>query len=530
MCGIRPLILCATLFAAALSGPGVATDPFARAVDTPSDISLYVHVENTGELRAAVATRPVAAVFHRMLREAGPAWATLTRQAGVDPLDVWLQRRVTLMVREDGPRRDWLLLTEIDVERHRRLERRLRPRRLAPVGSFAIAELPEHAIRWAQTGERELAIGPMPAGRLMNEHLRRRHRGVRPDRALGDHESLTRLRRRPGDTIGVFVRHAALMGGWSIARARIEADRVQVRHAARFDHTPFRGPVATTDWDISPLAAFRPEALGVLIEPVEAWPESLDGFVQATLGVPLLSAAMRANRRDCQVITFGEVEGRLEAQGVDQLLPAAALAIRIRNRRGALDELDDHLIRFSAGLDRLQPAEALVPPPVAEAGDAQTFRHVDLRRWMHAFAPEQPLLQSVGLSWAVASGGQGSFYVIATHPEQLARTVTAIEEAAPGPPDVGRWAGGGCLDGGRVGRHLRSYADEAARLAVDDPEAVDALRETFLTLSDLAAGFDWCQWRLKRPCERTMHLDVELELRPGVSDAAGPEKKLPREP
>ncbi len=118
----------------------------------------------------------------------------------------------------------------------------------------------------------------------------------------------------------------------------------------------------------------------------------------------------------------------------------------------------------------------------------------------------------MSLDWTVVSGPFGSYYVIATHPEHLDRAVAALQTERRSVPQTGRWTNCGTMNGRRVGIHLRSYSEQAERLAADDPQAAADFKGTLLMLSELADGIDRCRWRLSRPSSKEMTLDLDILL------------------
>jgi hypothetical protein len=94
--------------------------------------------------------------------------------------------------------------------------------------------------------------------------------------------------------------------------------------------------------------------------------------------------------------------------------------------------------------------------------------------------------------------------------------VEALAELEPGTPCKRATACRGRADGVRLGHHLRSHAAQAGLLS-DDPER---LRRSLDVFGGLAAGAECIDWTLRRPCEKTVELEVTIRLSPPISAPA----------
>jgi hypothetical protein len=123
-------------------------------------------------------------------------------------------------------------------------------------------------------------------------------------------------------------------------------------------------------------------------------------------------------------------------------------------------------------------------------------------------------MPSISLNWCVAQTPSGSYYVIATHPEQLEEMLAALRRLEEDGSDVGRWASCGLAHGPRLSHHLRSLAEQAPRFTDPArPEDAEAFRSTLDLLALLGDGLDRARWKMERPSRERMRLEVSLELR-----------------
>ena len=71
------------------------------------------------------------------------------------------------------------------------------------------------------------------------------------------------------------------------------------------------------------------------------------------------------------------------------------------------------------------------------------------------------------------------------------------------------------IDGQRLGRHLRAAADNDGLLAMvlHPGDFAQNLKE----FAVFAEGIQNCSWKSRRPCARSLHVDVEIVLSPAES-------------
>jgi hypothetical protein len=489
----------------------------------PPRVTMFVHVEDAAALRHDLRARPIATFGKRLLDggAADGAWSAFARTVRVNEaalFDGLFGRRCSLFLAPgEGERGDWALVTEIAPDTARWLHRAVKPVYDLPRWGLRLGTIPEHDLRFAALGELYL-IGPRRG--LLFTDMAERIGGAVEAPSLADDPAFDRSRLHTAGRLGMFIRHDPFVGGWSVLSAEIEGDRVDLRHAAQFEHPPFQRQRTELEWNMAPLQALEQSAVMAVIEPTDIGGGLGATFIETELGESLLSEAMRRNLCECRIFTIGEIEGRMEPHKTDMLMPSGVLAMKVKNDETAEREIDKHVVRLVNAVNRVDEGAFLVEVPALPELRGQRYRHIDLRPATEHFGGGFPIMRSVTLNWTVARGPYGSFYVVATHPDQLRETVAALESGPPRPEQRGRWTSCGTVDGPRAARQLESYGDQAALLAVPDPQARTFLRETLRDLAALAQGVERCRWKLQRPSENEVDLSVELVLSRPVS--AGP--------
>ncbi|MCP3904743.1 MAG: hypothetical protein GY715_14040 [Planctomycetes bacterium] len=510
--------------------------PFADARRAPADVDLYLHIEDAAATRAALAERPIARAFIRSWRDSAlsRAWSAIAMAAASDAdtlFDTWLGERFTFVARplENGGGVDWALWTKVDATKAGDTLARLRPHQRSPRANLPVAELPEHGLRIARAGA-FFVIGPASSTALFNDVVDRFGRDEAGE-SLAALPALQRARSLGTGSTACFIRHAPPFDGWSAMIGRLEGGQLRLRHVGRYDAPPFDRPVTELSIDWSLLDAFEQRSLIAVVEPTDIGGGQHELFMQAALDVPIISASTRMKFGKRRVYAIGEQEGRLADEPVDLLLPAGAVAIELRDTENVEEQLDRDLLEVARAVNDLVPAAHRATLPRRIMAEPGTTRHLDLRPVMNELGDGLPLLRTASLNWAVTRGPQGSFCVIASHPEHLDETISAL--GAPcGPARTERMTSCGTMSGRRVGMHLRTYGAQAAKLAAPDPETVVAFRETMLLLADLADGVDRCRWQVRRPSREEMSLEIQITLSPPESTdgppPAGPSGKQPR--
>jgi hypothetical protein len=531
MSALGAVILSITLSVGPETGASSGAGPFDAAALVPPDVTLFLQAEDAASIRMELADRPMRELFRQLLTtgEAVRAWRRLAAAAGVEDealFDVWLGRRFTFVMRPADETPDWALICEVDPKPAREVLRRLNPRRMAPRHQRPVSELPEHELLIASEGSTYF-IGPTTPGRLFDDLLASVAGDSRPQETLADDPAMVQARSLGAGEVGLFVRHELPLGGFSAFVINVDGERILLHQAGRYENPPFQRPVTELAWDAAPLEAFRDKALLAVAEPTDIGGGPLEVFIEATLETPLLSESIRRNLDRRRLFVVGEVEGRQEEQGVDLLLPTLSIVIEIKDPQGAELELDEQVLNCAEAISRLaqrsfeaastEEKEARAGVPALRVPSIDTFhpgemRHIDLGPVMQRFGPDHPILRSVTLDWSVASGPLGNYCVVATHPEQLRRTIEALQSPCGKATHREKITSAGFMDGRRVARQLRSFSEQAELLAETDGQAVASFRETMLLFSELAAGIERCSWKLRRPSEKEVRLEARIIL------------------
>ncbi len=512
---LRSILLCL-----ALARPGLGTDdPFANALIAPPDVRLYVHIEGAAAIRAELRDRPIA----RWLRSltAGDllpaAWQRLATEAGREPgglFDPVFGRRVTVLSRGVDDAAEWVVLTAVQREVSTALLDRLAPVVLGPRRDVGLFRLPEHGLLLAR-GNGFMAAAPETSVGLLHEVIDNRA-GATPDRGLAGHEAIGRGRALGGGQVGVFMRHAQPLGGWSVAVATLDGDEIRTRYASRFDHTPFRSRVTRLHWDPAPVLSLEARTLLSVIEPTDTAGGPFDAFVTATLGEPPVTTALGTMLGPRRITAVSDVEGRLEDPPFDLMFPTVARVYEVNDAASAWRALDTHMLRLLGALNSLgEGAFALDVPDPATFTDGGP-RRVEIGRLATWLLGDLPGMDRVSLNWTVVSNGDpggGGWCVIATHPAPLAAVADALRRGGPGGEALaGPWTSCGTVDGRRLASHLGVWGAAAGMLA--PPGSAQGLREALELVGGLAGGIDLCRWRLARPSDHAVTAEAEISLSP----------------
>jgi hypothetical protein len=501
--------------------------PFADAQLAPPDTQLYMHVRDAAALRRLVADRPLGEWIKGLLDgDAGAFCAALSRAVGMsesDLFDFWLGRSATLITRRAaGGRMEWVLLTDQgDVDRAEAILASMRPTNLPPQASLPVRLLPDQHLLASREGNRYIIGSSEPRG-LFDEMLRRWGSGAAAP-SLADEKTIAMGRALAAGPVEVFYRHGdALYAGSSVLVAQVDGPHVTVHHRACFEDPPFARPPTKCRWNRAPLDAFEDHALVAMIEPTDIGEGRFWKFLeQVVLRWPLLSDALRGRIDDCRILALSEVDGRMEPGGMDMLVPAGVLALKLKCKPGeAQADLDASMLKVVDSINSLGEGSYLVDVPQTREMPAGLPRHVDLSSAMDHLTGGFPIMRSVSLDWTVAGGPNGSFCLIGTHPQQLRDAARAIRESPAGAACIGDWSSCGTLDGEALGRHLGTYAEHPGLFTrrdpshgdAQDPEQIRVVQSTMRMFSGLASSIERCRWQMRRPCERTMELEVQITL------------------
>lgn len=517
------LLVMTRLVAAPQSGDAAAVDPFERAAIAPADLSLYVHIENAADLRRELADRPIARWLHAAAgtSDVHKAWIDFAKAAGMNEgrvFDDCLGRSCTLMVRDAG---EWALIAQPTEDRISRLMQRLKPRVREPRHGMAIVELPEQEVLIARNSQL-MVIAPKAHPALLYELMPALEAPSAPTPAAAPDQpqSAFLLGRELGaGQIGVMIRHDPPMGGYSVAVAQLHGDLLTIKHAATFDHAPFQHGVTKLQCDFSPVMTFENRSLVAYMQPTDIHDGPVESFITASLGEGLLSGQMRDNLGDRRLIVIGEVDGRTLEKPVDLLNTTFVACMQVKKSEPAMRQLDEHMVKLAGRMNALGKGAYLVKMPHVRAMKCDEPREVDLGAAGEWFTGGFPIMQNIALTWTVAEGPQGAWYVIGSNRQSLDEVADVLRQAPRRDQKmIGTFDSCGIGNGIRLSRHLQSWGERAADFA--DPQRVNELRTTLHLMSELAGGMQNCQWQLERPSQNEMRLNVQIKLAPPESSRA----------
>lgn len=506
--------------ACARAASGAAADPFADASLAPANIDMFLHVENAGRIRAAIAERPIAAWLDGVLagKAMQAAWKEVARACQLSESELFdrvFGASCTLITRQGG---EWALLTQIEERRATELLSRLKVRILPPRQGLAICELPEQEMIIGRDGGR-LLIGASRNAGLFNDVLARMVGRAAAGSSLGGQAFMELSRELGPGTAAVVIRHEEPLGGQSLAVADLsdlaERGTIAIRNASQFENPLFDHPVTKLSCDFSPVAGFRSRALVAMGEPMDVGDGPLEAYLSASLRQSLMSQAMRDNLKDRRLLVVGEHDFR-DAQGRSEYFsPTLVACMEVKDRERARAQLDEQMVRLTRAMSDLNEGALLEP---LKTPDLQRMlpgepREVDLNP---LFAGGFPVMKSVSLAWTVAESPTACWFVVGTERQSLDETVKTL----CGPPAAneafsGKFDNCGVCNGPRISRHLLSWGDQAQKLA--EPGKADELKSTLRAMADLAAGLQECEWQLARPTAQSMRLNVQIRLSPSGS-------------
>ena len=526
---MRPTILiAASVLVTGFSA--MAADPFRVAALAPPDVQLLVHIDGAAALRTQLQDRPIAAWLGAWLAEGQlpGAWQRLSQAVGLDEaalFDACLGRELTLLSRSGASKAEWVVVTEIDLDRSTALLAKLAPVVLAPRKNVGVFHLAGQDLLLARA-DRLVLIAPDDHQGLFQAVLA--NLAALPAQSLAQHPGIKQGRDLGPGRVGVFIRHELPLGGWSVGVADLRDDSVSVRHASRFANAPFRSRITELSWNPAPLRCLEGTGFLGFIEPSDTAGGPFDAFVATLLGEPLITSALGANLGPRRITAVSDVEGRLEDPPFDLLLPTIVRAYEVTDAELARAQLDENMLRLLGALNRLGHGSFHLEVPDPDDLDPGAARSVPIgpmARWLFG---DVPGIDRATLSWTVvesAAVAGGRWCVLASHPDHLEVVAEALR-ASPGcdaqrhpSPQPGRWTNCGVADGKRLAQHLASWSAHAETLAA--PEDVQAMREALNLLRELAQGVDRCDWRLSRPSANRVRTDAEIVLSPPDSAGAG---------
>lgn len=517
---ILTLTLCGDPAAPPAAPDGVTAEPFVMARIAPADVSLMVHVEGAENFRRELADRPLNHWFEALSEtsQAAAVWRDLAERVKIEPdrlFDLCFGRRVTLMVRSSD---EWALITEIPQRRADHLLGSLNAIVHGPRFGMAMLELPEHDLFIARSqrdsalGEGTLVIGPKARLSLFEQVLQ--HIENPAAESLASSEAIQVGTGLGAGHIGVYTTHNEPMGGWSVAVATLNREQVTLRHRARFDAPPFERGLTKMKVDASVLAGFEDQALLAVIEPTDVGGGQFENYVRISVGKPMLSGPIHRNLCERRIFVVGEIEGRQEAEPVDIQATTMAVCLELKNPAVGESQFDRHMLVMARRLDELGRGAFEIKVPCASTFQPGQPRTIDISPATRWIAGSLPIAQPITLNWTVIAKADeegGGWAVLATHPQHLKDSVRALRRP---PSDDRRQAQNlGFASGPRIGQHLRSWSDRADLFTnADNPNQRDEFRNSLLLMSKLASGIEIARWRLNRPSENEMCLEITFQL------------------
>jgi hypothetical protein len=432
--------------------------------------------------------------------------------------DQCLGESVTLVMRtsRDGTnhtKTEWALLTTVSQDASAQLLKQARARVREPRFGMAVNELPEQAMLIARE-DRRMLVGPVAHPGLFDDVMQRLA-GARID-SLNNQPQFKRARELGDGSAGIMIRHDPPMGGWSIAVADLRGDKLNIRHAASFDASPFMSSVTRLTCDFSPVTSFEHDSLLAIGQPIDTANGPLEMFMCATVGERLINRTTREGLGDRRLTVFCE-----PAEGPTQPMssvPGVSVAscLELKNDRRTVAVLERQLERVVSRNECLGKGALLSDTPCAAMTKPQTPRDPAPTPDGTWLAGGFPIMDTVKLNWTVAEGPQGAWFVIAGHPRTLNSVADALRSnTANDSAMVGRFDNCGVGNGVRISKQLQELTEQAAQIA--EPGRVEELRNTLGAMSEFAAGLQNCRWQLARPSANEMSLNVQITLTPPES-------------
>jgi hypothetical protein len=218
-------------------------------------------------------------------------------------------------------------------------------------------------------------------------------------------------------------------------------------------------------------------------------------------------------------LVVGEVEGRTQAQPVDVLSTSFATCFEVKDGEAAIAQGDAHMPKVAACIRNLCQGALLDDLPTVRCPRPDQPREINLSPCTDWFSGGFPIMKNIALTWTVAQGPQGAWFIIASHRRSLDDAVNALSRDIPEDERfVGCFDSCGSGNGRRIERHLRSWCGSADKFA--EVGHADDFRKSVEAIADLAGGLQNCRWQLERPAQDRMRLEIQIELAPPESTRA----------
>ncbi len=508
------------LLIASIGGAPIEKRHFAHAGFIPRDVSSCVQLERGAALAAALRAEGIGDVLIRTVlsEEIEQVWSSLARLSRRDDgalFDDLAGRRLTLVTRTNGGRREWAVISEIDPITFEKVTLELRAQILSGGRGVAMRRLPEQELLLAHRGAYMLA-GPSTNSTLLSEMIRLVGGETVP--TLADDPVLGQIQNIPPGAVNLLVRHDPPMGGWTAASFAFENGVVQVRHASNFTMSPLTSRVPSRALDLSIAQRFAEKSVLSIATPIDQTDGFAATFLQMVLlGNELQSDSIRNAIGERIVWVFGETESGQVKEGEMSTLPAVAVAVEMRAPNSITGE------SFRASMQKLatslRQASGDHAPSDANVLQEDQVYHIDLPTVGRALLPGMTPASEFSLSWTVMNKPGEHWWVISSNPDHLRDVVTALEAESTSDVHIDAaapLAAWGRASGGRAADHLRGLRPIFRQLAL--PEDVSRIDGSVQRLIDVADMIDNVEWRVSRPTVNT--LQGEMIITPRRSSAA----------
>lgn len=479
---------------------------FAAARLAPPDATALVRVRDAIGLRATGSVLPAQAALLRLAdqRVLGQAWDGLAGALGL-PADQLVDRLLgtdaTYLERSGADGAEWTLVARSDQALQDLFLARLSP----AVGAGGRSAYPAFRLVSAWRPPYML-IGPADRPALFEQALAR-FDAAEPPASLAGSPDLAAALAWDAAPVELALRHPAGVGGMTVVSARPSGGELRLRHRSRFDRPPIHvAPGAPADTGL--VQALQDDCLAVLA--MNPWRGPLEEGepLDALLAEGGADESLRATMAARQLV----VVGSRTLDGSRIQVPAAVLAVEVRDHVLARQQWDAWARRFAEAMSR----RAGMPPAVPPQAVGQP-RRAGINAALRAAFSDHPFAREADLAWDGVTGANGSWQLVGSDPGLLARVRDRIASAAR-TPDPGGADEVGVLHGRMLGSMLRSWVPDAALFA---PTAPEPFAQAVGLLAEVAAAAPTVRWRAWSRPGGAVESDVVIVL-PGPDAVAAP--------
>ncbi len=229
------------------------------------------------------------------------------------------------------------------------------------------------------------------------------------------------------------------------------------KQAAKFESAPFTHAVTKLTCDFSPVLAFEQSALVALIQPTDIGDGPVETFLTASLNESLVSPEMRANMGSRRITVIGEEEGRQLERPVDVLTTTFVTCLELNDPAKGVPQLDQQMTKVTERLNQLADGAFVFEAPAVGRLKNGDVRQVDLSEASDWFTGGFPIMKNVSLTWTVADGPQGAWFVVGSHRRSVDDVVRTLGKPSETCPAMnGKFDSCGVGNGVRIGRPDRS--------------------------------------------------------------------------